>query len=158
MSHRFSKLNKIGVSVLFLLLLLILSPMSSIQAKRMVPKPVDPISYQGISYSAPGMGMMGSVVARDEKTDQIVWTTKVYSVVYDPDLESDVQDVFITKLEIAGGKLLVTNEEDRKYQVDLETGKVLNDPWVNNVRLVWLAVVVFVLVSLFTLYKYLLKK
>ena len=42
----------------------------------------------------------------------------------DPDLEEDVQWVFITKLELSGDKLLVTNSKGNQYRVDLETGKV----------------------------------
>jgi hypothetical protein len=103
--------------------------------------------------------MMGSVEARDEKTDQLLWTTKVYSVAYDSNLETDVQDVFITKLEVANGKLFVTNESNQKYQVDLKTGEVIGVPDNSNApRSGWLiTTVVFALAALFALYKYLLK-
>lgn len=143
---------------LFLLLLLILLPMSAIQAKRMAPTPVDTISFNGVTYSAP-TSMMGVVEARDEKADQILWTTKVYSVAYDSNLEKDAQDVFITKLEVANEKLLVTNERNQKYQVDLRTGEVTSVPDTSKApRSGWLiATVVFALGALFALYKYLLK-
>ena len=137
----------------YLLLLLILVPMSTIQAKRMAPAAVDPISYEGITYSAP-TNMMGSVEARDEKTSQIVWTTKVYSVAYNPLIETDVQDVFITELQIDDGELLVTNESDEKYYVDLKTGAVARNP----ARSGWLiAAIIFILVGLVALYRFFFK-
>ena len=141
----------------YLVLLLTLVPMSAIQAKRMAPTPVAPVVYDGVAYSAP-TSAMGFVEARDEKTNQVVWVTKVYSVTYNPHLEADVQDVFITKLEFSDGNLLVTNENSEKYQVDPKTGKVISSTETNATRSGWLiAAVVSVLAASFAIYRYLLK-
>jgi hypothetical protein len=42
----------------------------------------------------------------------------------DPGLEEDVQWVFITALELDGGKLRVTNGKGEQYTLDLKTKKV----------------------------------
>jgi hypothetical protein len=52
---------------------------------------------------------------------------KVYEVRYDNDLEADLQDVFIKKLELSadGKTLYVTNEEKRRFAVHLDTRTVV---------------------------------
>lgn len=63
----------------------------------------------------------GYIAAVDETTGERRWVLKVYEVSYDNDLEADLQDVFITKLELSddGTTLYVTNEEERRFEVDL---------------------------------------
>lgn len=72
---------------------------SSVCAKRQLPKDVNPIVYEGIKYTAP-TDKMGYVVASDVKTGKVLWEKKVYEVTYQMGLEQDVQDVFISGLEI----------------------------------------------------------
>jgi hypothetical protein len=67
---------------------------------------------------------MGFVVALDAATKKELWRAQIYQVVKDPDLEGDVQDVFITKLAKDGGALIVTDERNRTYRLDLTTKKV----------------------------------
>lgn len=43
---------------------------------------------------------------------------------YDPKKEKDVQDIFITKLEIKDGRLIVTNESKNRYSIDVKTQEV----------------------------------
>ncbi|MFO1490704.1 MAG: hypothetical protein U1F77_03385 [Kiritimatiellia bacterium] len=47
----------------------------------------------------------------------MLWEKQVYAVKLDPNLEADVQHVFITKLEVADGALLVTNERGEVYSM-----------------------------------------
>lgn len=117
------------VFALVILLILTLLPMSSIQAKRFAPAPVEPIHFEGIRYEVSGMGV---VLAWDEENNQELWKNTIYKVSYNPILETDVQDVWITKLEIANGVLLVTNEGSATYKVDLKTGKILSGPSGSN--------------------------
>ena len=42
----------------------------------------------------------------------------------DPNLEKDVQSIFIKALNIRDGALVVTSERDKIYQVDLKTKAV----------------------------------
>lgn len=97
------------------------------QAKRAAPVDVPPLVHNGVKYAAPHgavmnrLGQNGGVIeARDEKTDTVLWRLKVYEAKRDPNKEQDVQDVFITALEIKDGKLHVTNERGEKFAVDLK--------------------------------------
>ena len=56
----------------------------------------------------------------------------VYEVNYDPQLESDVQDVFIASLAINQGMLEVINEKRVKYVVDLKERRVLRKESVDS--------------------------
>ena len=115
---------------LLLSLTLVALPAADAWAKRMPPKPVKPVVYQGVKYAAPNAsGREGMVEARDEKTDKKLWDAVIYKVKIDPNLEEDVQWVFITKLERRDDKLLVTNEKNEKYLLDLKTHKVKRVPY-----------------------------
>jgi len=93
-------------------------------AKRAGPKPVAPVVHDGVRYVAPNTnGREGKVEARSEKTGTRLWDVVVYTVKIDPNLEEDVQWVFITGLEARGSFLLVTNEKGERFQVDLKTRK-----------------------------------
>jgi ankyrin repeat protein len=97
-------------------------------AKRGAPAEVKPVVHEGIEYRAPHSTIasekMGVVEAWDKATGKMLWEKKVYTVALDADLEEDVQHVFITKLEIDAGKLIVTNERKDRYSIDLKTQKV----------------------------------
>lgn len=100
-------------------------------AKRSAPKEVSTIVYNGVIYSAPPFIKKDDkfirgqyVVAKAADTGKMLWDLRVYEVKYREDLESDVQDVFITELKIDKGYLFVTNERGEKFKVDLNTKKV----------------------------------
>jgi hypothetical protein len=85
----------------------------------------------GIVYKVPHFGFFhkkeqngGFVQAWDAKTKKLLWDRMVYRIVYDRDVEGDVQDVFITKIRVVGNKLVVTNEADEKFEMDLPSGEV----------------------------------
>jgi hypothetical protein len=84
--------------------------------------------HKGVKYTAPhfvdGESAGGVVEALDAKTGKMMWRLKVYEIKRDPNLEGDVQDVFITSLAISRNKLLVMNERHDRYSVDLETHSV----------------------------------
>ena len=92
-------------------------------AKRMMPKRVEPLADGQVVYTAPPEAM-GFVVALDAATKKEIWRAQIYQVVKNPDLEGDVQDNFITKLAKDGGALIVTDERNRTYLLDLITKKV----------------------------------
>ena len=84
-----------------------------------------PVVHDGVKYLAPNAnGREGKVEARSEKTGEKLWDAVIYTVTIDPNLEQDVQWVFITELAVRDGKLLVTNEKGERYVVDLKTRKV----------------------------------
>ena len=96
---------------------------SHVMAKRGAPKDVAPITRNGVIYSVPH-DQMGSIVAKDEKSEKVLWTKLIYTVKYVPGLEKDVQDCFITELKLAEDKLIVTNENNDQYELDPATQAV----------------------------------
>jgi hypothetical protein len=99
--------------------MVVLAAVGIAQAKRSAPKDVAPVTKDGVTYTAP-QDQMGCVVAKTAKGDTI-WFRQVYVVKFNPDLEKDVQDCFITELKVDGGKLIVTNEAGGQFEVDLES-------------------------------------
>jgi hypothetical protein len=93
-------------------------------AKRAAPRPVPPIEDGGIEYSVPHGLKMGVVRATDLKTGRLLWLRQVYAVQYDPQLEADVQDCYITRMDLETDHLRVTNERGYVYLVFLDSLKV----------------------------------
>jgi len=103
----------------------------ALQAKRVGPKAVAPVTVGGIRYEVlpwgkkRGLGQNGGYLATfDAKTGAELGIIKVYDVKYDLKLEADVQDIFITRLDLVDGGLAVTDERGRKYLVDVATRSV----------------------------------
>lgn len=92
-------------------------------AKRSPPAKVAPVKSGEVEYRVPH-DKMGCVEAWDIRSDQLIWRKQVYVVRFDLELERDVQDVFITSVEVQKGKLLVKNERESAYHVELETLQV----------------------------------
>lgn len=97
---------------------------TSAVGKRIPPKPVTPVVSNGIQYSADGDGRNQYVVATDTGNGNVLWRVKVFHNRIEPSLEEDVQWVFITDLKVAGSSLLVKDEKDRCYSVNLKTEKI----------------------------------
>jgi len=98
---------------------------SSAFAKRAAPKDVPPVIAGGIKYTAPPRSGGGYVEALDVGSGKLLWELRVYEIQVDQDLERDVQDIFITSLKVAGGKLQIVNENGDKFVVDLSKRKVI---------------------------------
>ena len=92
-------------------------------AKRSGPLEVKEITIGAVVYSAPH-DAMGFVVATNGETKMELWRVRIYEVKKDPKLEGDVQDVFITSLVKDGESLIVTNEQGKKFRLNLATQKV----------------------------------
>lgn len=94
-------------------------------AKRKAPSPVPTIVSQGVEYRAPlDVEHMGYIQAFELPSHRKLWETKVYNVRIMPLLEEDVQWVFVSSMQVQGGKLLVRNEKGRSYWLDLKTGRI----------------------------------
>lgn len=94
-------------------------------AKRDEPKPVAPVIHNGVKYVAPNNnGREVKVEARNEKTGEKLWDVVIYKVKIDPNLEEDVQWVFITGLAVRDNVLVMTNEKNEQFTLDLKTRKV----------------------------------
>ena len=98
------------------------------EAKRGAPAGVLPVKVGNIEYSAPHRNgtqkQMGFIEARDSRSGKLIWSRQIYAVKYDPDLEGDVQDVFIKRITVEGSNLIITNERNSKYQLDLNNLEV----------------------------------
>jgi hypothetical protein len=116
-----------------ILVLMVLVVGSSVAfAKQPAPKEVPPAVIGGIKYTAPhwcrinGKDQQGGYIeARDFNTGRLLWELRVYEIKYEPGLEQDVQDIFITSLKVMDGKLQVANEKGDKFVVDLAQRKVV---------------------------------
>jgi hypothetical protein len=100
--------------------------MSGLTSSRPPAPKVQPVIIGGVRYepttqtTTPGPerapGMLG---AYDAATGARLWTLKVYERPLDPRLERDVQeDHFATMIAAGDGKLHITTETGRKYEVD----------------------------------------
>ena len=99
-------------------------------AKRLPPIPVTAIPHCGVIYSAPpfirdrsGKPLQrgGYIEAHDARTGKLLWRVRIYKTQYDHLLETDVQDVFITRLSLEDDTLIVSDEKNRKFRLDLKT-------------------------------------
>ena len=102
-------------------------------AKRSGPTNVSPLIAGDYVYTVPhwstenGTNQNGGYIrVLDAKTGVEAWGVQVYKTKYGRNLESDVQDVFISEIEINfwNSVLTVKDELGRKYEIDLKTKKV----------------------------------
>src|SRR5262249_53137616 len=94
-------------------------------AKRMPPVKVDPVVYEGVRYVAPNDdGRRGYIEAWNVGTNKKAWELTLFTNRIDPNLEEDVQWVFIKALSIQDGRLIVTSERGKTYQVDVNTKEI----------------------------------
>jgi hypothetical protein len=106
-----------------LLLTLLLPQLGS--AKRLASAKVDPVIYEGIRYVAPNDdGRCGYIEAWNVGTNMKLWELTIFTNGIDPNLEEDVQWVFIKALNIQDGRLMVTSEGGKTYQVDVNTNAI----------------------------------
>ncbi len=101
------------------------------RGKRAGPAEVAPVVIGNIRYGvlhfgkAEGLDQNGGyIVAQDKHSGERLWTLKVYDNHLDPQLEGDVQDVFITSLKRHGQALDVVDEKGRHYRVDVRKRSV----------------------------------
>jgi hypothetical protein len=109
-----------------LLLPLILPQLAS--AKRLPPVKVDPVIHKGIRYVAPNEnGRRGYIEAWNVGTNKKLWELTIFTNAIDPNLEKDVQWVFIRGIRCPHARLIVTSERGKTYYVDVKT-KVITQP------------------------------
>ena len=108
--------------LVFCLLLAIIVPLE-VWAKRVAPQPVKPIFGDAYKIEAIGTGSSGKVkIAKKCKCPPKIFT--IYEINYLKSLETDVQNLHITKLEIDNGLLLVKTEKGGIFSCNITTGKV----------------------------------
>jgi len=112
-------------------MILVIAPVAA--AKRRPPSAVDPVLHEGRRYEVPHFNNPcgqngGCVVAYDAASNQQLWRQKVYCTKYDRNLEQDVQDVFITSLQVEGSRLRATDEKSRTFFLAMRDGSVISGP------------------------------
>jgi hypothetical protein len=100
-------------------------------AKRGPAPVVPPLTVNGVRYSVLG-GQVGkepvsAVVLRavDMHSGHVIWEATLYEIKLNPPLETDVQDVYVTSMQVVNDVLEVANEAGDTIKVDLATGKVI---------------------------------
>jgi len=97
-------------------------------AKRAAASKVEPVIHEGIRYVVPNDdGRRAYIEAWDIRTNKKLWELTVFTSHIEPRLEEDVQWVFINKLNVRAGTLVVTSERGNTYQIDLKT-KAITQP------------------------------
>jgi hypothetical protein len=112
---------RVTIHLVVILSLTLLAPRLT-SAKRIAPAKVEPVIYQGIRYVAPNDDRhRGYIEAWNVATNHKLWELTLFTNRIDPNLEEDVQWVFIKGLSIQDGRLMVTSEREKSYQVDVNT-------------------------------------
>ena len=93
---------------------------TTLWADREPPDPVDPVEHDGVRYTAILEIEYGGVAAWSVETAQKLWEVEVFRVVFDEKVEGCAQEVYITSLRIEDDALMVTNEREEVFEVDLE--------------------------------------
>jgi hypothetical protein len=101
--------------------------------KRSAPEPVEPVYLGNMRYEAlhwgkeRGLGQNGGfVVAFDQSTGAEQWIVRLYEIRYDPNMEADKQDIFLTALtaDKPGSRLLAEDEHGRRFALNVFSRKV----------------------------------
>ena len=118
----FQKKNHMKRLIILLAALVALS-ISTVDAKRAAPARVPPVIVGKIEYRAP-TSQMGCIEAWDTESNEMIWRRQIYVVKYRIGLERDVQEVFITTIRHKDNNLLVGNESQSEFELDLESLQV----------------------------------
>ena len=105
---------------------------TSAMAKRNAPEKVSAIQTSEAVFSVPHFAKDdraqngGFIEAHHPKTKQLLWRIRIYKTDYNPALEKDVQDVFITSLSFdkVHNLLIMADEKSRVFILNLTTKKV----------------------------------
>jgi len=97
---------------------------TTLPAKRVPPKLVTPVVFEGVRYAADGDGRDQYVVAEDAATGRVLWKVRIFHTRIRFWVEEDVQWVFISHLKIMNNALIVRDERARCYAVELKRRQV----------------------------------
>jgi len=106
-------------------------------ASRPPPPEVKPVEWAGVRYQQDLDGSprqrdqgFGYLQAVDAASGRVLWELKVYAVVTQPGLESDVQEVYFTRMARVPGRdaLEIENEDGARFLVDVQNRSVRAAP------------------------------
>jgi len=87
--------------------------------KIVTPAKVRPVVYGQLTLTAP-TNKMGYIVAYDSAGNE-AWNVRIYKVHYNVFIEKDVQGVYINSIQLRKDNLLIRNDTDEDYLLDLKT-------------------------------------
>jgi hypothetical protein len=124
-AHAIGMRAKMAMRLLWFLAVLLAALAPAIaHAKRTPPPKVEPVVYEGVRYVVPNdNGRRAYLQAWDGKTTNMLWEVTIFRNFINPVVEEDVQWIFIKSLRIEDTKLIVVDERDRAYSVNLLTRK-----------------------------------
>jgi len=109
----------------FALSILLASASQPISAKRAEPVSVAPVVQGNTRYVAPlNDGRRGYIEAWDINSNKKLWSVTVFRTRINPKMEADVQSIYIRTISLQDSALLITDELDRTYRLDLRTRRV----------------------------------
>jgi hypothetical protein len=98
---------------------------SSAFAKRAAPPTINSIEQDGVRYSVPNDdGRRAYVRAWDVKENKKLWEADLFRTEIDPNLEEDVQWVFVKSMSLQDGKLKFVDEKGRSFTLDPKSREV----------------------------------
>lgn len=109
-----------------IILILLLS--FSAHAKRLAPATITPLQVkkgtveQVFVRSDTGHKLF---LVKKDLSGQVVWKTLLLTKVYNLNLETDVQDVWLKKLNLSQDGIMAVDEWGRSYQVDPTDGALM---------------------------------
>jgi hypothetical protein len=106
-------------SLLIALMLFSFCTIAQLAHKGIGPVEVRPVVYGQLTLTAP-TNKMGYIIAYDS-TGKEAWNIRIYKVHHDVFLENDVQGVYINSIQLRGNNLLIRNDIDEDYLLDLKT-------------------------------------
>jgi hypothetical protein len=98
------------------------------KAEREVPHIARPIDVHGYRIRAVHhFGPIRGMTDHQGAGGFLVWTQKIYDVVFDPHLERDVQEIYINSMhyEEKFDRIELTDERNRTYRVHWKDGRLL---------------------------------
>lgn len=110
---------------------------SMIHASRAAPPRLPPVEIDGVRYEQVLNGRKlglprngGYLAAVEVATGGRRWVLSIYDVPIDPQIESDVQEVYFSRMERVAGRaaLLIENERGERFIVDLAGPEVQPAP------------------------------
>lgn len=132
--------------IVLLLTFYLLNSVEVLAIRAFSPAKISPIIYKDIKIVAQNSSPenMGIVQAFDEYTNKLIWSKQVYEVKMNPRIEADAQWVFIEDMRIDGDKLVVTNERQKMFTLDPNTGEDLDKS--NSVTIRYIAIPIIVII------------
>jgi len=94
-------------------------------AKRGPAATIKPLEHDGVRYAVPNdQGRRAYVQAWNIAGNKKTWEVDLFHVAIDPNLEEDVQWIFIASMTRNGDVLKFVDEHGRIFELDLKTRKV----------------------------------